>query len=163
VTGTLNVHVTGNGTAKQYMQVKAWNLDFQVFGAETNASGDVSLTVPAGVYKVWTESNRDNVWLPQWAGKNGAGVATMDQAGEFTVADSGTTAVTFLLSDAVQLYGDATAVGMPFLWWKDTTANAVIRLLPGEERRPFAGDRQDPLYKHVLAGPFTSYDDAAAL
>lgn len=163
MTGTLNVHVTGDGADKQYMQVKAWNLDYQVFSAETDSGGNVSLTVPAGIYKVWTESNRDNVWLPQWAGENGAGVPTIEQAGEFTVTDSGTTTVEFLLSDATQLYGDPTVVGMPFLWWKDTTADSVIRLLPGEERRPFSGDRQDPLYKHVLAGPFTSYADAAAL
>ena len=163
MTGTLNVNVKGDGSNLQYMQVKAWNLDYQWYTDETDASGNASMTVVAGIYKVWVESNRNNTWLPQWAGENGAGVPTIEQAGEFTVTDGGTTSVNFVLSDAQQLYGDADVVGMPFLWWKDTTANEVIRLLPGEERRPFSGDRQDPLYKHVLAGPFVNYDDAAAL
>lgn len=163
MTGTLNVNVTGEGDDLQYVQVKAWNLDYRSYTAETNATGDVSLTVDAGIYKVWVEANRDNAWLPQWVGANGAGVPTIEQAGEFAVADGGTMTVNAALSDEVQLYGADDVVGMPFLWWKDTTDGTVIRLLPGEERRPFSGDRYDPLYKHVLTGPFTTYAKAAAV
>jgi len=162
---TVTVKQHDGTTNQQYVLVRAYNTgytgqasDTYVAGGETNSSGVVALTVPDGTYILHFEPTADRTYVPQWLGPHTFGVLEMDQAKVVTV--SGATAVTMNLETTQHLYGtdaDVQFDTVPWSWWVDTTnADAILRLLPGEERRPFNGDKLDPLYKHVLLGPFTT-------
>jgi len=162
--GTLTVTVTDHGgTVVAGVLVRAYDA-LGVFGgsATSNGSGVAVVTVAAGTYTVHVEEMNTRVYQPQWVGAHGEGVATQEQAGTFTVADAGNVAIPVRLETDLHLFGEEVD-GAPWSFWKDTTAGGtVLRLLPGEERRPFSGDKTDPLYKHVLVGPFTTAAKAAA-
>lgn len=162
--GTFTVTVTDHGgTVVQGVVVKAWDLYGQYGGvATTNASGVAVVSVTAGTYVLHAEEMSTTAYDPQWIGPHGVGVPTMEMAGQFTVADAGNLAVPMRLETDVHMYGeDRGPIGYTF--WKDTSnANAIVRLAPGEERRPFSGDKTDPLYNHVLVGPFLTAAAAAA-
>lgn len=166
---TVTVKQHDGTTNQQYVYVRAYNTGFTgiasdtyAAGGETNSSGQVALTVPDGTYILHADPQADRRYGPQWLGSHSYGVLEQDQA--VTVTVSGATAVTFNLETAQHLYGTEAEVNqVPWVWWVDTSdSDAILRLLPGEERRPFNGDRLDPLHQHVLLGPFISRADAAA-
>lgn len=162
--GTFTVTVTNHAGANfQNALVRAYDLFGNYGGAAvTNVSGVAVVSVTAGTYNLFVEDQSTTEYQPQWVGPHGEGVADQVVAGEFTVADAGNLAVAMRLETDLHLYGEEVGPN-GYLYWKDTTnANAILLLAPGEERRPFSGDKTDPLYKHVLVGPFLSVAAATA-
>jgi len=162
--GTFTVTVTDHGGATVAgAVVKAWDLYGNYGGvATTNGSGVAVVSVAAGTYVLHVEEMNTSIYDAQWVGAHGEGVADPVMAGQFTVAEAGNTAVAMRLETDLHLYGEERGSN-GYTFWKDTSAGgAVVRLAPGEERRPFSGDKTDPLYKHVLVGPFLTAAAAAA-
>lgn len=166
---TLTVTVEGSDgtTVQQYVIVRVYAYGplgtFQG-QAETNSSGVATFTVANGTYTIHADPTKDRTYEPQWLGPHNYGTLDPDLVKQVTV--SGNTSVTFNLEDSTVLHGvnsDTEIVQVPWTWWIDTSnGDTPIRLLPGEERRPFSGDRTDPLWEHVLLGPFLSRADAVA-
>lgn len=166
---TVTVKQHDGTTNQQYVWVRAYSTGYTgqssntyVAGGETNGSGVIALTVPDGTYLLHAEPTADRTYEPQWLGPHQYGVLDQEAAGDVVV--SGATAATIILETSAHLRGVDTDVPfdqVPWTWWVDTTdADAILRLLPGEERRPFNGDRLDDLHNHVLLGPFINRADA---
>jgi len=162
--GTITLTVQDHaGVVIQYVQARVYD-QFGVFGGSlaTDATGKAVFTLPAGTYQIALEETRTNSYPPQWVGPHGVGVATQLEGDKFVLADAGALTPTVKLETADHMFG-AAIDGAVYSFWKDTSAaGAVLRLLPGEERRPFSGDKTDPLYKHVLVGPFLTAAKASA-
>jgi hypothetical protein len=159
--GTLTLTVQDPaGTAAPDVEVRAYNGTVFAAAGRTNASGVIAFAaLPDASYKVHLNPN-DHTYPTQWA--NG-GYDALTAPVVATIA-GGPQAVTLKLRTATSPEElDDTLARANVVFWKDTSAgNTVIALNPGEERTRVFDDRADPIYHHVLVGPFLTSAKAAA-
>jgi len=143
--------------------------EFPVLGGDsftaqgvTNSSGQVVFSVPPGDYLIHVEPHRTGM-PPQFVNAlRGSTDEDPTMGWTVTVPSGGTASATAQLRGAL---ADPDAIVVGYSFWKDTTANQVLRLYPGEERRALVPPgvwSYDPLARHVLIGPFDQYSKAAA-
>jgi hypothetical protein len=145
---------------KQNAETFLWT---EVSRGYTDENGQVVLGGSLGTgVRIHVQPNRAD--SAGWVGPVGViigdGPELIDLAGSF---DNGET-VTAYINYMIDPLADPDAPFAP-LWtyWKDTTDDGtILRLMKGEERRPFSNDMTDPLYRHVLVGPFLTYAEAVA-
>lgn len=149
-------------TNREGVVVRAYSVvDRSLIASDTtDSSGAASLVVADGDYWIHLYPEFDRTYAPQWVGEQNVGVFDMSQA--HTIVVSGNASLTLYLASDINLFGEDVNQP-PYAWWIDrSNSDALVPLLPGDERRPFNGDKLDELYRHVLQGPYISKAAATA-
>jgi hypothetical protein len=151
----------GNALEAAYVRVYGNHSGVVVASGLTDASGHFTASPGAGDFFIHVEPDDTASLAPQFLGSQtaGNGVADLAHAGYW----DGISDVTVRMLEDFYLSMDGNPIDrVVYLYWKDTTDSAILRLAAGEERTRCFQDVNDPIYLHALVGPFLSRAKAAA-